>query len=107
MKKIWKFELNPNEEVHHIKLPQNSRVIAIGRQHDKIALWALFTTVTEEPLWVERVFRVAMTGQTFADNDLRTYIGTVQFETRHVMNTELGALLKEGYFVCHVFEETS
>lgn len=103
MRRVWKFEMDPNEEIHRLELPQNSAVLGVGTQDGKIVMWVRFTSVAEKPYTIERVFRVAMTGQPFADDDLRTYVGTVQFEdhTRRLFGGH-----GVDYFVCHVFEET-
>lgn len=114
MRKIWKFELDPSKEVQLIELPVNSVVLAVGKQHDKIVLWVRFETVTVEPYTIQRAFRVAMTGHPYEDDDLRTYIGTVQFETVRSDTVDLvdgrgdvvGRYPIRDFFVCHVFEET-
>jgi len=108
MKRVWKFVLDPNEEIHRIELPQSSDVLGIQPRDGKIMLWVRFESVYEKPYTIERLFRVAMTGQPFADDDLRTYIGTVQFETVEPSNVGdvLGNYPRRGHIAYHVFEET-
>jgi hypothetical protein len=118
MRKIWKFELDPSKEVQLIELPHGSSVLTVGKQGNKIVLWARFETATVDSHTIQRAFRVAMTGHPYEDDDLRTYIGTVQFETKGVSNPPqradgrptlgdlIGPYTTIDYFVCHVFEET-
>lgn len=87
MAAIWKFNMPLSGTVIHL-MPLGSQPISVAFQGDSLALWAKVDPAAET---VKRLFHVIMTGQLFSDAEEFRFIGT--------------AMLDDGAYVVHVFEE--
>jgi hypothetical protein len=86
MKTVYKYDLEPLEDVVELQLPRYSQILKVDTQLQKPRLWALVET--EQPLET-RKFRVAGTGHEIKEQNT-AYIGTV--------------FMHSGFLVFHVFE---
>ena len=91
MRTIWKFDrpLSSLDDVIHIEMPRGAKVLSVGNQNGKLAIWAEVDTDYSHRTETRR-FRVAGTGHPL--NETCRFIGTVQFES--------------GSLVFHIYEMT-
>lgn len=87
MKTIWKFPIKVTAE-QKVKMPFDSKIIAVQVQHGEITLWA---EVLEQSPPLDRTIEIFGTGHRMSAAP-RNYIGTVQ---------TMG-----GSLVWHVYERT-
>lgn len=87
-KAIWKFILGV-EDIQDIEMPEESEILTIQPQHDKICIWAIVNPRANKET---RRFMIKGTGHIFDDADLinTEYLGSVQ--------TNAGSL------IWHIFE---
>lgn len=86
MKRILKYEIKTtSEEVTTIALNQDSQILKIDIQHDKVQMWVIIDD--NKPL-IKTDFVIKMTGQYIGDNLLP--VGTV--------------LLHNGFYILHIFK---
>lgn len=90
-KSIWKFVLDVTN-YQKLLMPKGSIILSTQSQYDKICIWAICDTETNEK--EDREFEIYGTGNPFYENRLlgkeSVFIGTIQ--------------LYNGTYICHLFE---
>lgn len=84
---VWKFPINPNNDVTKIMLPLGATPLSVQLQHNAVQLWVLCNP--DEEICKERTFRLVATGEEFHEPKF-AYIGTIQAEG--------------GRYIFHLFE---
>lgn len=74
-KVIHKHQIQLNDDTQDIVLPVDSEILRFGEQEGNMYIWVLRTV--NDTCTVLRQFRLYGTGNSFDDQKLRKYIGTV------------------------------
>lgn len=86
MKTIYKYPINLTTEKQCLCLPENSQLLSVQMQNEKLCVWALIDE--SQPLSMVR-FHIFGTGENLPDDLNTVFLGTVQ----------------DGIYVWHVFYE--
>lgn len=86
MKTIYKYPINLTTEKQRLCLPENSQLLSVQMQNEKLCVWALIDE--SQPMSMVR-FHIFGTGDNLPDDLNAVFLGTVQ----------------DGIYVWHVFYE--